>query len=199
MRGGVLVGCFLRLATSACAAHRSPTRFSPPTPPFDRERETARVFAAVLREYGAGNPALRIVVDPGVVPPADRTDVPEDLGAGPDTKADWRARRATRPAPLDLGVPVTWFDDEEWDALLEGVWLEGMEELRARWEAFHLRHPRSRGWMRFGGAGFSADGDEAVVWFERSEGPMNGAGGWFLLRRRGGAWDVVSERAGWTS
>ena len=159
---------------------------------FDRVAATKAVYEAVLRHEG-GPRILRFVVDPAQFPlgaSLDRVTPGDRLRA--DTAADFRRGRPGRmprdPAP---GLPVHWFTSAEWEALPTES--GAAYELDAKWYAFHQRFPDSAGHMAFSHVGFSRDGRQALVHMWSGSASLSGAGHFYLLEARAGAWSVVDQ------
>ena len=80
---------------------------------------------------------------------------------------------------------------------IEGLF--DMVELEDDWKTFYRRYPRSNGYMRLSRVGFNQTLDEALLSTAWMSGSLSGEGGYVLLRKKDGRWNIATSVVTWVS
>lgn len=94
---------------------------------------------------------------------------------------------------FELGVPYVLFSGQESEEIFRG------QDLDEQWKAFHAKYPGSPGVINLSRAGFSRNGNLALVYMGKTCGPLCGEGTFYLLARRNGVWIVENQVPWWVS
>jgi hypothetical protein len=116
----------------------------------------------------------------------------------PKTIADFKAKNA-HSLPLDQKLPginsYTLVPSEELDKLWDGC----KTGKTCGWDLFYSKYPDSSGIVNVSRVGFSASGDDALVYLGHRSDWKAGTGYLVLLHKNNGDWDVVKSVVVWMS
>jgi hypothetical protein len=87
---------------------------------------------------------------------------------------------------------VVLVDPEEIESFFEGVGPDG-------WEASFARYPKAQGYLIVTHVGFSADGEEALLFYGDHKGRRHGIGEFVILKCEGARWWVERKQTAWVS
>jgi hypothetical protein len=150
------------------------------------------VFAAVLaQEYGASS---YVIYDHTMACSPDDSEFTDALAyvdaqmpeLAAETVASFAVRSATShalSANMDLGAPYTLVSDAQMQAIFSSS--------RDGWQLFYEKYPDAPGTMLLSRVGFNATGDQALVSWRLQWQWLAGDGGFLLLTKVAGAWQVV--------
>ncbi len=186
----------------ACGCRSAPRQ--EPVVDFDRQAEAKAVYEAAIRHLWMRDGVQHAVINPEghsgmglVMPGQTRRHLPR---LRTDTWNDYRLqsehhyREVAVPRDLDVGAPITWFTDAEFQALVEEA--EKTKEplsLETAWDTLRKRYPKWSGWISVGAIGFSRDGRQALTDTSAGFAGLSMSGHVVLLEKRGGVWRVVKE------
>lgn len=177
--------------TTDTPAATATTPAEPTYVPIDRTAEQYPIYAAILASgapnYNLGNQLVILDQTQSI----DLARIPVDLSALPPALvADYLAANDT-PQPLDanfdLTLPYTFINEPD------------RQQYVNDWPAFSAAYPDAEGYLTFSAAGFSPDGNQALVYMSFLCGPLCGAGDLYLLTKESGSWQVQKTIGLWMS
>jgi hypothetical protein len=152
------------------------------------------VFAAVLaQEYGA---SFYVIYDQTMACSLDDPECTNSLTyvearipeLAVETVASFCVRSAaTQPlsADMDLGAPYALVSSQEMHAIFSST--------QDGWQLFYERYPDAPGAMMFSRVGFNSTGEQALVAWRFQWDWLAGDGGFILLVKEAGAWQVAHK------
>jgi len=118
-----------------------------------------------------------------------------------DTYQDFVARNA-KPGTLHIdstqAFEVRMISRAEVSRMFEVVDAPGVDAVDEAWKAFHASHPGAQGIMRLSAVGIGG-GTQALIYCGNQQGGLSGGGGYILLDREGGSWDIAGYYHTWSS
>jgi len=157
-----------------------------------REEDTRKIYEAVLRELSDSDAPDRLLIvrSETVAYPFTEGHARGFYKVSTGTLDDYSARHRLPllvPPLHGLGASVTLLG---WDEEPASMFCERKAK---RWEAFHRKFPQVPAHFELSPVGFNLAGDEALVYAARNSGGSCGEGGFLLLRKSAGQWQMVCK------
>jgi len=194
-----LICASIPLATGCGTAERPELASAPqPGQRLAVEATAYLVVADSVYRRDTPHPALVVVVDEPMAPqgygPRSARQLVEVLAPAlaPETISDfWRANEA----PGRLSEVLEWTAPNRFQVVAEHE-IEAMLR-NAEWDGFYRRYPGSAGFLRFSRVGLDPSVTQALLYFEHRAGLLGGSGGYAVLERHAGSWQIRSIHLIW--
>ena len=163
--------------------------------PADAAKEEEAVYSSLLGEEGMVLILKKTTTHISGNDPQQAMDSVKDglKGITSDTISNFIDRNA-QPSELspemNLGVNYILIDEDELASLTR----------QSNWgEAISQKYPGAHGYVMFSRVGFNRSLDQAVVYVGSVEGPLMGAGYYYLLVEENGEWNIKERIMVWIS